>query len=275
MRSETSGVSGERLAVWVLPVVAGLIATGPGAVRAAGVDGLVLDVEVGPGFVLRNDCAFGEQGTRYSAEDVNQDATLFRAQRLALEARLGARHGVALTYAPLTLVSDAVLPLEVRFNDVVFARDTPVRNTYVFDGYRATYVYRVKDGAELSWDLGVSLQIRSARVQMESRDGELLAEQPDIGPVPALDARLLWQPSPDLWVALQGTGLSRFNGKGSLYDVALTLGFPLGRERDVSAFLRLRAYGGGADVEDPWVYTFADFAFALVGVRADLAALLR
>lgn len=261
--------------LWAVMAVT-LLVGWPRAVFAdMGLDGLWLEAEVGPGLVLRNNNSFGEQGTLYSASDINQSDTLFLAHRVSAEARLGARHGLVLLYAPLPLVTEAVLPLEVRFNDVVFPEGTPVRSTYVFNGYRASYLYRVVHSERLTWEAGLSLQIRTASVQLESLDGTLLARVGNIGPVPALKTRLQWRPSESLWVALEADGLVAPGGRGGLYDAALTLGFPVNEPRGVSAFLRLRGYGGGADVEDPRQSNFGDFVFALAGVRADLVSLLR
>ena len=78
---------------------------------AAGADSplkaLFVEWEAGPVKVFRNELGFGAEGTRYSAEDINQDAPLFNTQRAAVEARLGERHGVVLLYAPLPITTPA------------------------------------------------------------------------------------------------------------------------------------------------------------------------
>ena len=241
-------------------------------------EALFVEVEAGPLKVFRNELGFGAEGTRYSEEDIGQDEPLFITKRASVEARLGERHGVVLLYAPLSLTTRAALTRDIRFLDTLFPTGTPVDHTYTFDGYRASYVYRLINRERLQWDVGVSLQIRSALVELRSQDGALYARDSDIGPVPALKTRLTWQPSRWLWAALEVDGLVNPTDPdgGALYDAALTLGVPLDDDATVSPYLRLRFYGGGVDNPDgdPPLYSFANFGFALLGVRADAVELL-
>lgn len=239
---------------------------------------LFLEAETGPVKVFRNELGFGAEGTRYSSRDVNQDTPLFNTWRASVEARLGRRHGVVLLYAPLPITTRATLPKDVRFYDTLFPAGTVVEHTYAFTGYRGSYVYRVIDRERLQWDVGVSLQIRTALVELRSLDGLLEAREADIGPVPALKTRLTWRFSERLWAALEIDGLVNPTDPtgGALYDAALTLGIPLDDDDAVSGYLRLRFYGGGVDNPDgdPPLYNFANLGFALAGVRADLVELL-
>lgn len=239
---------------------------------------LVLEVEAGPLKVFRNELGFGAEGTRYSARDVNQDTPLVNAMRASVEARLGTRHGVVLLYAPLPITTRATLTRDIRFNDTLFPAGTPVEHTYSFSGYRGSYLFRLVDAGRFVWDVGASLQLRTALVELRSQDGSLYAREADIGPVPALKTRLLWWPSERVWASLELDGLVNpaDPGGGALYDAALTLGIPLDDDATASAFLRLRFYGGGVDNPDgdPPLYNFANLGFALAGVRADVVELL-
>lgn len=229
-------------------------------------DGLVLTWEGGPVAVLKNDLRFGEQGTRYTGDDVNQD-NLSLAQRVSAELRFGDRHGLVLSWIPLELVTSARLPGSVRFNGETFAAGTAVESTYRFDGYRAAWLYRAVVSERLSWEVGGALQIRAAVVQLAASDGSRLARESNVGPVPALATRLTWRFRSGAWARLEATGLYTFSGKGGLYDAAWTVGAPVAGGR-VHAFGGLRFYGGGADVSG--TYNFADFAFALAGVQLHL-----
>jgi hypothetical protein len=239
---------------------------------------LRVDFETGPVKVFRNELGFGAEGTRYSARDVNQDGLLFNTKRVTVEARLGARHGVVLLYAPLPIDTQATLSRDIRFFDTLFPAGTPVEHRYSFDGYRASYVYRLLDGERFRWDVGVSLQVRNARVDLRALDGSLYAREDDIGLVPALKTRLIYRMPSRLWASLEVDGLVNpaDPGGGGLYDAALTLGIPLDAREDVSGFLRLRFYGGGVDLPDgdPPLYNFANFGFAVAGIQADLVGLL-
>ncbi|NMO17046.1 hypothetical protein HPC49_34595 [Pyxidicoccus fallax] len=241
-------------------------------------EALFIEVEAGPLKVFRNELGFGAGGTRYSAEDINQDEPLFNTKRASVEARLGERHGVVLLYAPLPITTRATLTKDILFKDTLFPAGTPVEHTYSFSGYRASYVYRLINGERFQWDVGVSLQIRTALVELRSQDGGLYARDADIGPVPALKTRLTWWPSKRLWAALEVDGLVNPTDPsgGALYDAALTLGVPLDDDAAVSPYLRLRFYGGGVDNtdSDSPIYNFANLGFALLGVRADVVELL-
>jgi hypothetical protein len=232
---------------------------------------LLLSWDAGPAAVLTNRLRFGAQGTTYERADVNQD-NLYPAQRITAELRLAPRHRLALSYLPLSLVTSARLPRDVRFEDEAFPAGTPVESTYRFDGWRATYLWRAVERGRLSWDVGGALQIRAAFVELAARDGSRFARTSNVGPVPALSTRLTWSFSPGgAWTRLDATGLWSPAGQGGLYDAAWTIGAPVALRGAVQAYAGLRFYGGGADVPD--TYNFADFAFALAGVQLDLGAL--
>ena len=46
-----------------------------------------------------------------------------------------------------------------------------VDHRYLFDGYRASYLFRLVDGERLQWDVGASVQIRNALVGLGAVDG--------------------------------------------------------------------------------------------------------
>jgi hypothetical protein len=60
---------------------------------------------------------------------------------------------------------------------------------------------------------------------------------------------------------------------GGIYDVALTMGQPVGRGVDVT--LGGRLVGGGAEVEDQAIDNWANFVSFTAGLRVALATLLR
>jgi hypothetical protein len=231
--------------------------------------------ETGPAYVLQNDGRYGATGTHFEAEDVGQQDNLVRGSRTSFELAIG-RHVVILLYAPFELRTQVTLDRDLQFRDALFAAGSVVDHRYLFDGYRASYLYRVLDG-ELALEVGGSLQIRSAEVAFTATDGSLRAEQDDIGVVPALKARVRWQPArSSLWAALEADGSSTFGlldgTTGGLYDVQLTLGHPVGR--GIELFLGARLLGGGADVEDKYIDNWANFITFTAGARIALDDLL-
>lgn len=238
---------------------------------------LVAEYETGPAAIFQNDGRYGATGTAYKAEDLNQTATLYRASRIALEARLGERHGLVLLYAPFDITTRATLTRDLDFRGTLFPSGTAVDSRYLFDGYRASYLYRVIQGERFSWDIGASLQVRNALVSLSAVDGSRYSKESDIGLVGALKTRLRFTLPSRVWAGLEADGLTTFglgNTTGAIYDVALTLGVPLNDKGDVNAYARLRLLGGGADVPRRDLYNWANFGFAVLGLQADLVSLV-
>lgn len=236
---------------------------------------LVLDYEVGPLAILQNDGRYGPEGTDYDANDVGQRENLLVGQRASLTLGLGQRHSVILLYAPLFASTRVTLDQDLQFNDQLFAEDTVVDHDYLFDGYRISYLYGLLRGS-LDLDVGASLQVRNAAVKFTTADGQLFAQETDIGLVPALKLRLRYSPfdgSP--YAELEADGLSAFGlteGEGALYDVALGLGLPIADSADL--VLRARLLGGGAEVVSRDIYNWGNFASLSAGLRVRLDRLL-
>ncbi|WP_434389681.1 hypothetical protein [Melittangium boletus] len=238
---------------------------------------LIAEAETGPAAIFQNDGRYGPTGTEYSAQDLNQTATLYRTWRVAVEARLGARHGLILLYAPFEVSTRATLTRDLDFRGTLFASGSVVDHRYLFDGYRASYLFRLLDGERFQWDVGASVQIRNALVGLSGADGTRHAQESDIGVVGAFKTRLRYTLPSRVWAGLEADALSTFglvgNTTGGIYDLALTLGVPLDTRGEVNAYARLRWLGGGADVARRDIYNWANFGFALVGVQADLVSL--
>jgi len=239
---------------------------------------LVAEYETGPAAIFQNDGRYGPTGTEYEAGDINQKDNLYRSQRIALEARLGERHGIILLYAPFDITTRATLTKDIDFRGTVFPSGTVVDSRYLFEGYRASYLYRLVNRERFTWDIGASVQIRNALVGFSAVDGSRYVKESDIGVVGALKTRLRYELPSRVWAGLEADALSTFgllgNTTGGIYDVALTLGLPLNTKGDVHAYARLRLLGGGADVKRRDIYNWGNFGFAVVGVQADLVSLV-
>jgi hypothetical protein len=243
---------------------------------AAGLDSLVVDYEGGALWIGQNDGRYGRDGTLYNAGTVGQNANLLKAERLSGEARFFDRHTVVLLYAPLDVTTRVRLDAPLTFRDTTFASGTVVDHRYLFDGFRASYLYRFFQGGGWTIDGGGSLQIRNALVGMTDVAGKAYAAERDIGLVPALKARVrydtAWGPYA-LWEA-DGLGTLGFGQvKGAILDTALTLGVPVVAGWDVT--LRARYLTGGADVPQRDLYNWAQFVALSAGFRIDLAQLLK
>ncbi len=236
-------------------------------------DRAIIDHESGVLAILQNDGRYGAQGTEYTARDTNQRKNLFIGSRLSLELGRG-RHTAVLLYAPLDVTTRATLSRDLQFRDALFAADTPVDHRYLFDGYRASYLYQLT-GMPVAVEIGGSVQIRNAKVAFSAIDGSTYAEESDIGVVGALKVRARYRARSGLYALLDADGLSTFgllgDTEGGIYDVALTLGLPVFDAADV--LLRFRALGGGATVPDREIENWAHFISFTAGIRIDLTAL--
>ncbi len=236
---------------------------------------VVLDAEVGPAYIDLNDGRYGAGGTLFHASELGQQRNLALAKRVSLELGLGRRSTLILLWAPFGVTTEVALPRAIRFRGHLLTAGTVVDAGYLFDGYRASYLYRLVDGRRLKLGIGASFQVRNAAVSFGTVDGTYYDVEPDIGLVFALKARLRYDTPQGLWAMVDADGFSTFglgNVTGAIYDVALTLGLPFTRGADL--FFRLRLVGGGADVPRRDIYNWADFYTATAGVRLDLGRIL-
>lgn len=258
-------------------VLAVLLTASPEATRfVPGLDELTVDLEMGPALVVQNDNRYGPSGTLYSAEEVGQRRNLFIGMRVSVEAVLAERHRVLFLYAPLDLTTRVTLERDLDFRGTGFNAGEVVDHRYLFDGYRGSYLYRLILQDRLRWDVGGSLQVRNASVELRSVDSgnSRFAVERDIGLVVALKTRLTWIPNPALWTTLEADGTSSLgiaDVTGALYDVSLSVGTPV--RPGLDAFLRLRWLGGGAEVPNRNIENWANLFFATAGVRGDLTRL--
>jgi hypothetical protein len=232
--------------------------------------------EIGPAYIAQNDGRYGDQGTPYEAADVGQQDNLVNVSRTSLELARGA-HTLVLLYAPFEVITETRLAEPLQFRDERFDAGTVVRHRYLFDGYRGSYLYRLLASHGLEWQVGGSLQIRNADVAFTSISTDQRAHQDDIGIVFAAKTRLSYRRDDDaLWGMLDADAFSTLGlvdgVSGGIYDVALTIGQPVGR--GISLTLGARLVGGGADVEDQAIDNWANFVSFTAGARIELDTLV-
>ncbi|MEB3196483.1 MAG: hypothetical protein VKP62_04695 [Candidatus Sericytochromatia bacterium] len=255
----------------VVPAVTSASAGGLRPVAPRALDELVIDHEVGAVLTLQNDQRYGKAGTQYSRSTVALDRNLFAVTRTSTEARFLGRHTVVLLYAPLDVPTRVTLDAPLTFRGTTFAAGTVVNHRYLFDGIRATYMYRFYEGAGLQLDGGATLGVRNAEVSLTSANGEQFAAERDIGPVPALRGRLRYDAGQGLyalydldWLYTPG-GLTGASIRGGVCDTSLTLGIPL--QTGLDATLRLRYLAGGAEVPGREIFNWGQFVSATAGFR--------
>ena len=187
------------------------------------------------------------------------------------------RHTVVLLYQPLELATSQILPRDLVIDKETFRAGTPVDFLYGFSFWRLSYLYNflwAQPGKELS--VGLSLQIRNARITFASRDGTQFRSNEDIGPVPILKVRSRYTFENKLWLGAELDGFyagspglngSDTNFIGAIFDGSLRIGTEL--TPAIDGFLNLRTIFGGAvgTERNPappadgfvsnWLYTFS------------------
>lgn len=245
----------------------------PPAAPARLFDSLTVDFEVGAAYFFQNDGRYGLNGSRYTAKEVGQQNNLAIGLRLAIEAQI-ARHTIIATWAPLDVTTRTTLTRDLTFKGTTFADTTVVDHRYLFDGYRLSYLFGLVQTSRFTLGVGASVQVRNASVEFRTVDTSpaVFAVERDIGLVGALKARARF----DAGILYAQADVDFFNTfgiglRGGIHDVALTLGVPVVAGLDL--LLRVRLVGGGADVPSRDILNWANFGFALVGLRVDLPLL--
>lgn len=177
--------------------------------------------------------------------------------RLRLSCALSRRHELSLLYAPLTLKAKGTLPAPVSFAGTQFPAGAAVDGLFMFNSYRLTYRYRLLDKPRLGLDIGFTAKVRDAEIALASP--ELAASKANVGFVPLLHLRLLWDWNDRLGMVLEADAAAAKQGRAE--DVLLALSWrpaPGWRLRAGYRFVE-----GGADVDE--TYNFAWIHYLAVG----------
>ena len=216
-----------------------------------------LDVETGALFTGYNDVRIpGDQGTRFSLKD-DFDAKPGVFYRIRLNYSINQRNTLSLLYAPLKTESEGRVPNDISFAGVLFPANTDLTGTYKFNSYRLTYRYEIVQKPKFNFGLGLTAKIRDAKIALAS--SELTGEKTNVGFVPIINFRMLWNVSEKAGLLIDGDALAAKQGRAEDVLIAATY--------RVSDLLGLKAgyriLEGGADNAE--VYGFALFHYASFG----------
>jgi hypothetical protein len=215
---------------------------------------LALHTEVGFLGVLSHRIQFGRGGTDIDYLSDGGQNTLFPFLRFSADIGFLKRNTVVLLYQPLDVSTSQLVPRDITVNGETFKQGTPVDFLYGFSFWRISYLYNflwAQPGREFS--IGLSLQIRNARITFGSRDGTQFRSTEDIGPVPILKVRSRYTFQNKLWLGAEidgfYAGTPGFNGSdnqfiGAILDASLRAGMEI--TPSVDGFLNLRTILGGA-----------------------------
>jgi len=222
----------------------------------------LIDFETGPLFTGYNDVRIpGKNGTLISLKnDLKSKTELF--YRIRLNYTINARHTISLLYAPLETKSMGSVSNDILFEETVFPANTEITGDYKFNSYRLTYRYDIVKKSKIEFGLGFTAKIRDARIALSSPG--LTAEKINIGFVPIINFRLLWNIDNKFGLLLEGDALAAPQGRAE--DVLFAATYTLSDRFKIRAGYRILE--GGADNDE--VYTFSLFHYAAVGLSYTL-----
>ncbi len=216
-----------------------------------------LDFETGGVFSGYNDVQIPkETGTKFSlSEELETDPGFFF--RIRLTYSFGNKHHVSALVAPLRLDASGQVNRLVRFNEVEFEAEAPLRARYRFDSYRLTYRYDLHHRENLTVGVGFTAKIRDASISLE--DDLKKTEKKNTGFVPLVNFKVDWTFAKPFGMLLEGDALAAPQGRAE--DVLLAIQYKLSER----AMLKLgyRLLEGGADVDQ--AYTFALVNYIIIG----------
>lgn len=203
-----------------------------------------LELEVGPVWQNRNDVQIPNDasGTRFSLEELAGSGP-WPAARLYFTWNINERHGLRLLAAPLGYSETGVFDAPVRFAGADYLAGTPTEGTYKFNSWRVGYRYRFYDGQRWRWWVGVTANIRDAKIEL--RQGGTSSRDTDVGLVPLLHFSGAYRMSARWRLLLEFEGLA--GGPGRIEDVALKFLYDVSKRWSVTG--GYRTVEGGADID--------------------------
>lgn len=211
---------------------------------------LQFEIEAGPAWISRNDVRIpnNASATRFSLNDITGSGP-FPAGRVYATWNINARHALRALAAPLSIRQTGELPSPVSFAGASFTTAAPIEATYVFNSYRLTYRYQVRERERTQLWVGGTAKVRDASVRL--RQGTADSRKDDLGFVPLLHLAGNWRITPRWQIGTDIDALA--GGPGRAIDAALRLGYDSGGR--VSLHVGYRTVEGGADIDE--VYSFA------------------
>ncbi|MCA1801774.1 MAG: hypothetical protein LC662_04895 [Rhodothermaceae bacterium] len=219
---------------------------------------VLFDIELGIVSTGYNDVRIpGDEGTRFSLkDDLKPDAGFFYRTRLGYT--IAPRHTLSLLYAPLQISAEGSVANDILFEGVLFPANSDLDAIYKFNSYRLTYRYDLVLRSQFEFGLGFTAKIRDAKIALSSPG--LQSEKTNVGFVPIINFRLLWNLNDKAGLLLEGDALVAPQGRAE--DVLLAATYALTDRIGVRAGYRILE--GGADNDK--VYNFSLFHYATAGI---------
>lgn len=223
---------------------------------------VTLDIESGIVFPGYNDVRIpGKGGTGLSfTKELKSGNKAFVRGRTSYT--FGDRHTLTALVAPLTINAKGSVPRPVVFQDRIFVAGVPLDAVWKFNSYRLTYRYDFSRTDDITFGLGLTAKVRDARISIAGGGQE--ATKSDLGFVPLINFRLLWNASPAWGILLEGDALAAPQGRAE--DVLAAIVIRPGQDYTIRVGYRILE--GGADNDE--VYNFSLFNYAVLGLSVEL-----
>jgi hypothetical protein len=216
-----------------------------------------LDFETGEVFSGYNDVRIpGDKGTLFSlSEELSIDPSVFFRVRAFYD--FNRRHHLGVLIAPLSLEATGQLDRNLIFQGKTFTANSQLNATYRFNSYRLVYRYDFLLKEKLELGIGFTAKIRDAEISVRG-DG-MEAKKTNVGFVPILHFRMLWNFYDKFGLLVDGDALAAPQGRAEDVLAALHYHFSDG----IGLKLGYRILEGGAD--NDVVYNFSLFHYAVIG----------
>ncbi len=242
--------------IFLLVILLAAVSLSPGLAQPS--RSWFIDVETGGVFPGYSDVRIpGDSGTLFSLpEELTTPSSLYF--RFSFGYQFNRRHTLAVVIFPLSLDGSGSVDRPIDFNGVTFPANTPLESLYRFNSYRLTYRYNLVRKGNWRVGVGFTAKIRDAAIKIEG--GGQSADKTNVGFVPLLNFRVLWQFHKNWGMLLDGDAAAARQGRAE--DVLLALQYRLSDCLALRAGYRLLE--GGADVEE--AYNFALIHFISAGL---------
>jgi len=217
-----------------------------------------IDLESGGVFSGYNDVRIpGDAGTLFSlSEELTIDPDFFFRIRVFYD--FNPRHHLGILVAPLSLNSTGQLNRDLIFEGKTFPANTALDATWRFNSYRLIYRYDFLRQENLKLGVGFTAKIRDAEISV--RGAGIESKKTNVGFVPILHFRVLWNFYHKFAFLLDGDALAAPQGRAE--DVLAALQYQVSDKVGLKVGYRLLE--GGADNDE--VYNFAWVNYATFGI---------
>ena len=199
----------------------------------------------------------GDEGTLFDMAPSFDDSNQY--YRINYVHQFSDRRGLRLLYAPLALSGSKAFDEDINFQGAVFSANSPTKTEYRFNSYRLSYFYKISSNKNWFLNLGGTLKVRDAKVQLQ-QNGTTKSKE-NVGLVPLLYLYSEYRWNSGMRMVLDFDGLVAPQGRA--IDAALLIGSYINRSTSIN--LGYRILEGGADNER--VYNFSLFNYYVASVE--------